>query len=362
MALSLLLLCGCSDSGSYVYSRQHISPVSSEEKTQNGISTREQLTEAISSMLRAAVESDMLRIYDYQGDLDTDLEEITGELTKVYPYGVYAVSSIVFKQVTILSHTELSVSIQYSRTAREITSVVEAPTSADLTLRITEAFDTFSSGKAFFFSSVGVPNPEAMIQKCWLQNPGNAIGLKSVAVELYPEVGEDRILALSAEYLEDVTTLKAQRDEILNAAQAICKDYSGISDRDKLDFIYAYLRDNVTYDTDAARVVAETGGQQAKSPLYTAYGGLIEQHAAQSGIALAAKALCDALGMRSIVVSGMKSSEPYIWLVVNTDKGSLFFDPTSNYQAEKDAPITYLFTHGEARRLFSWNKSLYGVY
>ncbi|MEA5039741.1 MAG: hypothetical protein VB086_07870 [Clostridiaceae bacterium] len=375
LALILLLLCGCSASGQYVYTRAHVSAGSSTQTSDNGIGTREDLTSAISSMLRAAVESDTLMIYDYQGDLDTDLESITSDLTKSDPFGVYAVSSIVFKQVTILSRTELAVSIQYSRTEQEIASVVEAPTDADLALRITEALDNFSTGKAFYLEKVGIADPEALVQKCWLQNPANAVGLKDFSVASYPPKGESRILELKVEYLDNFTVLQKQREAIRSATAAVCAEYSGQSDRDKLDFIYAYLHDNVTYDTDAARVVAETGGRQAKTSLYTAYGALLENRAAQSGVALAAKALCDGLGLSSLTVCGTLDGEPYVWLVVSTEEGLLHFDPTSLLakngestdstnatEAEKSADYIYLFTAAEARHMFSWNKSLYGIY
>lgn len=331
---------------------------------------------AITSMVRAAVDVDTLRIFDYQGDLDADLESITNELTTVYPFGVYAVSSIVFKQVSILSRTELSVSVQYSRTPQEITAVLETPTVDDLALRIGEAFSGFSTRKAFYLNNVYVVDPEALVEKCWLQNPTEAVGLKSYSMISYPQTGVSRILELSVEYLDTASTLQKQRQATRDAVTSICSEFSGDSDRDRLNFIYSYLKNNVTYDTEAARVVSETGGRQAKTSLYTAYGALVENRAAQSGIVLAAKALCDGLGLNSTVVSGTFKKEPYVWVVVNTDEGQLFFDPTSQQVAnppqtsedpsKSGAPVetkyVYLFSRSDAFRRFLWDKVLYGVY
>jgi len=373
--LLLFLLCACSASGSYVYTRKHISAGTSSQDGDGGISTRDGLTAAITSMMRTAVDIDTLRIYDYQGDLDADLESITNELTKVYPFGVYGVSSIVFKQVSILSRTELSVSVQYSRAAQEITSVLETPTADDLALRISEAFSGFSTRKAFYLDNVYVVDPEALVERCWLQDPTEAVGLKSYSMTSYPQDGASRILELSVEYLDTASTLQKQRQAIRDAAASICAEFSGESDRDRLDFVYSYLKNNVTYDTEAARVVSETGGRQAKTSLYTAYGALLETRAAQSGIVLAAKALCDGLGLNSTVVSGTLKAEPYVWLVVNTDEGQLFFDPTSQQVVESprnpddsqggtpaEPKYVYLFSRADAFRRFLWNKVLYGVY
>lgn len=359
LALSLLLLCGCSASGSYVYTRAHQEAQAASDP--DAINSRAELTEAVSAMIRAGVQSDTLLIADYQGDLNADLETVTAELTEKDPYGAFAVSSIVCKQVSIVSRTELTVSVQYSRPADEIAAVVEAPTADDLGLRIAETFSGFSSDKAFYLSGVYVSDPEALAEKCWLQDPVSAVGLKSFTVTAYPATGLSRILELRVEYLDTPEKLRSMSADIRSAAAAVCASYGGSSDRDKLDFVYAYLRDSVRYDTDAMRVVAETGGRQAHTSLYTAYGALLENRAAQSGIALAAKALCDELKLPASVISGTLDGEPYIWLVVTLDGVAWHFDPTSRLAAAAGG-YTDLFSMTEGRRRFVWDKSLYGIY
>ena len=379
--LLCLLLGGCSAAGAYSYSRAHVSAQT--ERDETAINDRAELTDAIAVMVRAGVESDTLLISDYEGALDSDLEELTAGLTERDPYGVYAVSSLVFKQVSILSRTELAVSIQYSRTAREIAAVAEAPTAEDLALRITESLETFSAGGTFYLNNVSVSDPAGLVEKCWLQDPCAAVGLKSFAVASYPEAGDTRILDVTLEYLDTPAALRRMGQDVRRAAEAVCSEFSGETDREKADFVYAYLRDNVIYDTDAMRVVSETGGRQARTSLYTAYGALLEGRAAQSGIALAAGALCRQLGLETMVLSGTLDGEPYVWLVVLLDGALMHLDVTSRQTAEETPPAegapvpetppeeapdgagedyAYLLTLSEGRRRFSWDKRLYGVY
>ena len=110
-------------------------------------------------------------------------------MTTTYPLGVYAVSSILFEQSRILHYQELSVTIQYRRSAEEIRSVEEVLDDEDFERRIVEMFRTFDGQRAFSFSWFDFSEEDFMplLLKCWAAAGEYAVGLKEITYTSYPE-------------------------------------------------------------------------------------------------------------------------------------------------------------------------------
>ena len=89
----LLILGGCaSASGEYYQEKEHVAQLGdSGETPANAISNYYMLQTALQNMIRSGRESDNIRISDYRGDLDEDLEAVREYFMTVYPLGVYAV-------------------------------------------------------------------------------------------------------------------------------------------------------------------------------------------------------------------------------------------------------------------------------
>jgi len=377
--LCLLLAGGCSvlrPEGEYHMWKAHAdSQSSSAAEGGNTIQDYDSLRNAIRGIISAGMENDTLLVTGYPGDLDRDLSRIAREMTQLYPLGVYAVSSIVYKPTTILTHTEIAVSVQYSKTLAEMNSITEVTDMVDLERRMVYLFDSFNRSKVF--AVTGFYDTEEdfrqRVEKCWLQSAEDAVGLSGVSYSFYPENSSDRLIQLDVSYLESGVELKRSSGDIRMRAQEICGGFDGSTDREKLDFVYDYLKNSVVYDLEAMRVVAETDGTQPKTNVYTAYGALIEGRAAQSGVALAAQVLCQELGLESQLIGGTLEGEPYNWLYVNCDGEMLHFDPTSQVaeqplpDAPEEQPVPedirrqYLFDLAEGQLRFGWNKKVYQI-
>ncbi|ODU56082.1 MAG: hypothetical protein ABT01_04660 [Clostridium sp. SCN 57-10] len=338
--LCLAVLCGCTarSEGEYYVEVPHADNAHVKEfPDQNSISSFFSLRNAVLNIIRSARTNETLRISDYTGNLDEDLKSITTEMTTENPLGMYAVSSILFEQTSILSYRKLKVTMQYRRATEEIRAVSEVLSMYDFERSLTDIFQSFGQGHVYSFLTFTDSEDtfrNRLIQ-CWTSNPAAAIGLSEIGVTNYPEDAQNRIVEISIKYLEETETLKKQRQQLEEAAGDICAAFTGKTEKEKMTFIYQYLRANVTYLADDTVGMAGAGVILPRISRYTAYGALIEHRASQAGMVLAAKLLCAQLGMTSQFVLGEKAGEPYCWLVVKTEGQTLHFDvTTSEYRIE----------------------------
>lgn len=368
--LILAALCGCSAAeGEYYYESEHVGQdLDTGESDADVIGSYYALQTAVRNMIRAGRESDSIRISDYKGDLDEDLKAITQDLTTTYPLGVYAVSSILFEQTRILNYQELSVTIQYRRSADEIRSVVEVLDDEDFERRMTEMFRTFGSQRVFSFTwfDYGEEDFMPLLLKCWAAAGEYAVGLKEITYTSYPEDAYRRIVDINISYLQETDELKAQAADVRRAAREIAGTLAGETVQEKLEAIAGWLLGNVVIDEEATRVVSETGGLQRKSAPYTAYGALVGREAAQSGLVLAADVLGGQMGLDGTVVIGLRGEDVYWWLAVETPDGWLHLDLLSEEGESiigEDGTEVFVpqrvFTDEQARQRFSWDENIY---
>lgn len=366
---ALLALSGCSAStGEYYVEKEHVTQLEeSSETAANAISNYYMLQTALQNMIRSGRESDSIRISSYLGDLDEDLESVREYFMTVYPLGVYAVQGIGFDKTRILSEMDISVTIQYRRTSAEIRNVVEILEDDEFERRMTALFRSLGDKQAFSFTWFTDSDEQFMnrIMKSWAQAGEYALGLDSISLTSYPENAYHRIVEVSVQYLDEPDVLNEQAQQVRERADQIAAELApGDSERDTLNDLARWLLNNVRVDEEATRVVSETGGLQKKTSVYTAYGALIEQTAAQSGLVLAAQELGARLGLDCTVVIGSRDGEIYWWLAVLTDEGWLHLDLMSQETippAEEggEASVQYVFDAEQAAQRFEWDSTLY---
>ena len=331
-AMVLLLLSGgCQNSGEYYSETPH---ASSEEQTAgrefgSTASNYYDLQSAVLSMISAGRQVDTIRVQDYDGSLEEDLDRITREITTENPMGCFAVESLQFDQSQVLSYRELGITIQFKRQPQEIAAVRETPTREELEHRLTDLLS--GSGTQGLYSVTNLEDsPDDLydrVMKCWYSMAEHAYGLASVNISSYPAQGEKRIVEVNLTWTENRDVLEAQSQVAQEKAQQICQGFQGSTTYEKLKFVEDYLHQQVQYDDQAMKAVIETGGRQPRTNTYTAYGALAEERAAQSGLAHAAKLLLDQLDMTSALIAGTNGGVSYVWLRVQADGVWYQYDP-----------------------------------
>lgn len=333
LLLCLFCLGGCSGDDTYYTSIDHSErdEVTRQSPGSEDIAGYYALKGALMNMVNMGVSEDVLRIDNYNGNLDDDLRAIIQEITTQEPIGIYGVSSISAEQARVLTYRELSIQIQYKRRPEEMQAVTTVSSPYDLQNRMSDMFRDFSETKAFYIAGASnrPEDLEGYIYAAWMKCGGRAVGLSRASYELYPEEGENCVLEITASYSYERERLEEMARFVSQTAADICEGMESRDGREKVRFIENYLSSHTRYDYNARRVVNETRGGQPKSEIYTAYGVFSGGVGAQSGLVLAAAAMCDAMGLDCTVETGEVSGDIYSWLTVNIDGEDYIFDVTA---------------------------------
>ena len=352
-----LLLSGCSIGGEVYEKTPHFTGEQEGQIPADMIvvSTYSAIKTKLQEMINSAQPSIKLAVVDYWGDVDTDIKDIIMQITTEDPVGSYAVSSIIYEQAKTIGYHQVSLSVQYKKTAQEIKNIINIKNQEDFELQLSDTFRQFKTKQVF---NVSVPGTESelieMAYKAYYNNPETSIGLKSVKFSQIKDTKMNQILEMDIEYLWDKADLLIMRDITEKAAEEIVAEYHDKTTDEKIQFIYDYLQ-SVPIDAESMIVVSETNNTQPKSEPYSAYGALVSGKTSQSGIALSAKLFCDILDVPSYIIEGKKNDVPHLWLVV--DRGDIWqhFDVTN-------ADGNYIISTIDLAQNYHFNENIYHLF
>ena len=119
----LVLLTGCSAlvNSSYLHVSPYTEPV--KQESEEGYQTAENylsLKNALLYFVENGQEQGSIRVYDYSGDLASELPEAVREVTEKDPLGVYAVETMEAESSLIVAYQEIRVDIAFRRTPEQI--------------------------------------------------------------------------------------------------------------------------------------------------------------------------------------------------------------------------------------------------
>lgn len=303
------------------------------------------------NMVNMGITDDVMRIGSYSGELEDDLAVIIHEITTIEPMGIYGVSSITAERSKVLSYQEVSVNIQYKRTAEEMQNVMSVSGDYDLKNRMSDMFKSFSTGEAYYIkdaSSAGGQDAENQLYAAWMGCGSRAVGLSKTSVDFYPENSQSYIVEVTAAYSFTTQQMEDMSQYVLQQADVACQNVPADDTLEKVEYINRYLADNIRYDSSAQRVVNETQAGQPKTAIYTAYGIFHQKVGAQSGFVLAASVMCDTLGVDHMVETGLMGGDIYSWISLDIEGERYIFDVT----AEQNGREGYLQTKDEAKDLY----------
>ncbi len=352
-----ILLSGCSIGGEVYEKTPHISGDQQGQIPSDMVvvSTYSSIKSKLQEMINSAQTSVKFAVVDYWGDIDTDIKDIIMQITNDDPVGSYAVSSIIYEQAKSIGYHQVSLSIQYKRTAQEIKNIVNIKNQEDFDVQLTDTFKHFKTRQVFNVSFSGDENTLLdMVYKAYYNSPKTSIGLKSVKISKIKDTKLNQIIEMDIEYLWDKADLLIMRDLTEKAAKAAVAEMHDKTTDEKIQFIYDYCH-AIPIDAESMIVVAETNNSQPKSEPYSAYGALVTGKTSQSGIALAAKLLCDLLEVPSYIIEGVKNDVPHLWLVV--DRGDIWqhFDVTNSEG-------NYIISSMDLAQNYHFNEDIYNIY
>ena len=308
LAVSLSLLCGCAaflETESYRRETFTEAPSATPAATAGVVRSYAQLTAAIRSMVEEHLQSDVIQLQGYDGDLSTDLAAACREIQNEDPLGAYAVDYISYDLRRIVSYYEAELFISFRRSKAQTDGIVTLSGTRALRERLTEAMAAGENYLAVYMPATTLTeaNLTELARDCCYQAPGEVLLLPELEVHAYPDSGIARIFELSMDYGLTTEELDARQAELQEAIQTQLE--RAVSAGGSLWELAAGLR-GVTALTAEAEAWEDT-----------AYGALVEGRCTSQGLAMAFAAVCQAGGVNAQVVEGQYQGQARWWVLVS---------------------------------------------
>ena len=346
LAVLLTFLCGCSGllRNEYVSVKPHVEQRTVEENAdaltaENYLS----LKNDILSFVQDGKEDGVIRIYDYSGDVEGDLDMAAYEVSKNDPLGAYAVDYMTHECALIVSYYEVHIHITFRRTKEQIQAIHKVTGTADLCDALYNAMKSYSAEAVLRMSYYNDPDIPGLVQAYYDQNPSTCMEQPKVTVSVYPDSGYVRILEIQLTYLETPEVLKGKEEAVATSIRA-AKEYVRYrrTETEKLQLLYTYLTERFSYQEGRTSTPVESF--------------LCEGVMTSEGCAKSLQVLCDQIGLECYTVTGMKGEKAYDWNIVKVDGAYRHVDLMRSITEGGDALTLY---PDSAMTGYFWNTSLY---
>ncbi len=338
MILTLCLLtsgCAALLNRSYSTEAPH-EPFSDEEKNSDILraETYQGLVSALLEFVSRGAGEGTIRLYNYSGSAESDLDAAYLELTHQDPLGAYAVDYITYDLNRVMSYYEVQLrKIVYRKTPEQMAAIVSVTGISAIAGELREVLADFRQEAVFrvsyFDEGTTAEAIAGMVREAYDEAPEAAFGLPKVQVEIYPKeaVGQQRIVEIRLTYSQDSESLHALQETLLTRSRTLTQVEGAKTKTEQV--------------AQAARVLADTVTlRRGTDPLLaTAYGALVQGEANEEGLALAAKRLCDEMGIACHLVRGSLHGASRMWLVAEAEGGWFHWDPAAELLGQSDTAM-----------------------
>ena len=300
------LLTGCSTARSYTSVTTHVDQrVTEDDPSVLRAETYQELVSSILHFVSEGEESGTIRLYQYTGDVESDLETACQEVLEEDPLGAFALESIGHEYSRIVSYYECEFTLVYRRTAEEIDAVTTAASTVSFREQLQQAMDTFSERLAIRTSlSVSEETVLEMVTQYYYETPSLAVGFPSVTVSFYGgEESTQKIIEIEFGYTQSSDTCAEMQEELLTTAYTLLTELNASSaDPAGLWAVYRTLAEYPIY---------------AGISTSSAYRFLVNQKGSQQGASLSLLLLCQLMDFDAYYVEGSAGEyTEHSWVMV----------------------------------------------
>ena len=259
-------------------------------------------------------ESQLLYFSHDGADVQQEIERARFEILNDLPLGAYAVAEISINTTRIVTHYEIDISIEFSRTKEQIESIIAATTERFLRTQLLSRMSQYRDD-IIFRTTMDLTEESviALINDTYYQNPRRIVMLPIVTVEIFPEDGPDRIFAIGFGNTENAAMLQQFGEILVQYVQRNADEATGNTEAEVLLSLVERLMGSTAFDEALASTI--THGSQNFAA--TAFGALFREIAVGEGFAMALKALADELGFDCQVVLGYYEGRVHAWNIIS---------------------------------------------
>lgn len=302
-------LCGCTS----VFDKEYLSVRPYEEPSNlltdadtTQIRNYAGLMRALNAMAAQYERSFVLAFGDYDGIIADDLAAACEELRTGTAIGAYCIDSVTYETEQVIAYCEASITIAYNRPESEVRSIYSAQTQKSILDCVVDALDRQKTQFAIQISTSTLETDDvaALVRSACLNQPQLVVD--------FPGHRRHRPTAAAA----------ARRSSASRCAMTLARPV--VNDRrTQLDGRVRTLLSSLTAGEKEtplqAAFVVMRACEQRTTTVRTAYDALVNGSGDSCALAMAYKAVCDALDIPCQVVSGRFQGIDHCWNVVQVN-------------------------------------------
>lgn len=325
LSLALVLgLSGCGDLGhaesTFTQPHQSRPPIDpDDEELILSARNAQGIYDAVIALIGIGAERGVIRMYEYEGELEDDLAAAVLTASSQTPLGAYCLYYIDYSLVTAPGGREANVSLMYRHSPEDAEKIIECGDTRQLTEEIYRAMSARETVLTVYATDESVDESaiSRAVESVYYDHPGQILYIPTYTVTAYPEAGEIRILEVVLTYPYATSTVESRRRSLDSRTDLIISGLQGESDRELIEAAAEYISENVVFDES----VLPSNDLARRYNAMTAYGALVQGRAAGEGFAMAMKVLCDELGIECLVVRGTVEGKEHSWNMVCLENG-----------------------------------------
>ena len=357
---ALLSVYGCGSilDGDTLSITDHIEPSATSADGVLEAATYDQLKYCILSFIRNHDKDGLIRVYSYDGDVQSDVDLACTEIPKDDPLGAYAVSEMVGTVKQIVSRYDIEVYIAYKDVTQEqLDGIITVSNARDLDYRLEFILGDYVPYLTALMYGFDLAEEDALdsVSRIYYDNPRDIVMLPVTTVDFYPKYGNDRIIEFTFGYRYEPSTLAAMEQSLKDSVRDIADSVLGEDAMQVLMLLAQRVMETTEYDEETSAGV-DYSNQNISA---TAYSALINGKAVSEGYAMAYKALCDELGIECTVVIGKYDGALYAWNIVGLEDNYYHIDVSNCDLSGLDA--AFLKNDDYMKTDYTWDTDAYNV-
>jgi len=356
---AILVFTGCASmlDGEYtaVTKHQESSEMPGDNNSVRAISTYDELQRALSGFVSEHTRTGLLRFYDYDGELEDDLELACLEISRNTPLGAYAVDYMSSSLTRIVSYYEAEISINYKRAKSQIDDIVTAVSKEAFNIALYNTLKDFDSALVVSTDVITITEESIreFIEKSYYENPLDIVVIPTTTIEMFPDNADKRIVEITHNYEYSVRNLETMKTAFSDRIKEVAQEIEVVDTGTALLELCNAVCEITEYDGSSAGSIE----YNRQNRLFTAYGVFVDELALGEGYAMAYKALCDLLDLECYVVIGRLNDVMHAWNIVELE-GDYYHVDVSMCD-ENGIEAAFLKSDSDIRNEYWWDTENY---
>lgn len=305
LAALLMSLCGCTS----VFDKEYLSVRPYEEPSNlltdadtTQIRNYAGLMRALNTMAAQYERSFVLAFGDYDGIIADDLAAACEELRTGTAIGAYCIDSVTYETEQVIAYCEASITIVYNRPESEVRSIYSAQTQKSILDCVVDALDRQKTQFAIQISTSTLETGDvaALVRSACLNQPQLVVDFPAIDVTVYSGGSSQKIFGVTLRYDLGASVVNDRRTQLDGRVRTLLSSLTAGEKEMPLQAAFVVMR----------------ACEQRTTNVRTAYDALVNGSGDSCALAMAYKAVCDALNIPCQVVSGRFQGIDRCWNVV----------------------------------------------